>query len=146
MSALIIILKVILAVIAIIRIYITLRFKQSDRSAKFSFELMSMLEVDAVIGMSLISLLAAIDERSYGFTVGLLIVTILLNISHLFRVIIAGDKRILIGPYDYDLKDIKGMNSSRITLHVFVKGGKKIDVIVPLTINDTIRKMKYIRK
>ncbi|MCR4855939.1 MAG: hypothetical protein K5908_07190 [Erysipelotrichaceae bacterium] len=145
MSVLIIVLKVILAIVALYRLFIMFRFRRSDTNVRFSFELMSMLEVDAVIGMTIVSLLAAIDERSYTFTIILLLASIVLNISNLFRVIVAGDSRILIGPYDFDLKDIKGMNNSRITLHVFVKGGRKIDVVVPLTNNETIRKMKYIR-
>lgn len=145
MPALIIILKVILAVIALYRIYVLLKFRSSDTNVKFKFDLTSMIEVDAGIAFSILALLAVIDEKSYAMTIALLIISIAANMMHLFRTIVAGDKRILIGIHDYDLKEIKGMNASRITLHVFVKGGKKINVIVPLTTNDTISKMKYLK-
>ena len=141
---LIILLKTVLAAIALYRIYVLYRFKKSDTNVRFKLELMSMIEVDGVIAFTLVSLLAAIDERSYLITTGLLVFSIVMNVLHLNRVIFAGDHRILIGRNDYDLKEIKGMNASRVTLHVFAKGGKRLHIIVPLTMNETLQKMKYL--
>ncbi len=143
---LIILLKLLLAAIASYRIFIYYRFKHTDTNVKFRMELMSMIEIDGGIAFTLMSLLAAIDERSYPMTIVLLLFSIVLNIAHLFRVVVAGDNRILIGKDDYDLKQIKGMNSGRVTLNVFVKGGKRLHIMVPLTHNETLRKMKYLDK
>lgn len=121
-----------------------LRFRKTDTNVKISFDLFSYIEIDAVLGLTVIALLSRTDTVQ-GFTVGLILVAMALNILHLFRVIIAGDNRILIGINDYDLDQIKGMNASLVTLHVFIKGGKKMHIVVPLTKNETIRKMKYIK-
>ncbi len=143
---LIILLKILLAAAALYRIYILYRFKKSDQNVRLKFDLVSYIELDAGIAFTLVGLLAAIDERSYGITAGLLLFAVFLNLYHLSRMIIAGDKRILIGRHDYDLKEIKGMNASRLTLHVFVKGGKKHHILVPLTLNETLQKMKYLTR
>ena len=142
---LIILLKILLAAVVMYRIYVLYRFKKSDTNVKFRFELMSMIELDGGITFTLVALLSAIDERTYLFTCGLLLVTIVLNIAHLCRVIVAGDKRILLGRHAYDLKEIKGMNTSRVTLHVYVYGGEKLNMIAPLTHNETLQKMKYLK-
>ena len=139
---LIILLKILLAAVAIYRIYVLYRFKKSDTNVKLRFELMSMIELDGGIAFTLVALLAAVNENTYLFTSGLLAVTILLNIAHLCRVIVAGDKRILLGRHAYDLKEIKGMNTSRVTLHVYVYGGERLHILVPLTHNETLQKMK----
>ena len=104
-----------------------------------------MIELDGGIAFTLVELLAAVNENTYLFTSGLLAVTILLNIAHLCRVIVAGDKRILLGRHAYDLKEIKGMNTSRVTLHVYVYGGERLHILVPLTHNETLQKMKYLK-
>ncbi|HAE15032.1 MAG: hypothetical protein IKF00_07550 [Solobacterium sp.] len=142
---LIILLKILLAAVAIYRIYVLYRFKKSDTNVKLRFELMSMIELDGGIAFTLVALLAAVNENTYLFTSGLLAVTILLNIAHLCRVIVAGDKRILLGRHAYDLKEIKGMNTSRVTLHVYVYGGERLHILVPLTHNETLQKMKYLK-
>ena len=142
---LIILLKILLAAVAIYRIYVLYRFKKSDTNVKLRFELMSMIELDGGIAFTLVALLAAVNENTYLFTSGLLAVTILLNIAHLCRVIVAGDKRILLGRHAYDLKEIKGMNTSRVTLHVYVYGGERLHNLVPLTHNETLQKMKYLK-
>lgn len=142
---LIILLKILLAAVAIYRIYVLYRFKKSDTNVKLRFELMSMIELDGGIAFTLVALLSAVNENTYLFTSGLLAVTILLNIAHLCRVIVAGDKRILLGRRAYDLKEIKGMNTSRVTLHVYVYGGERLHILVPLTHNETLQKMKYLK-
>ena len=142
---LIILLKILLAAVAIYRIYVLYRFKKSDTNVKLRFELMSMIELDGGIAFTLVALLAAVNENTYLFISGLLAVTILLNIAHLCRVIVAGDKRILLGRHAYDLKEIKGMNTSRVTLHVYVYGGERLHILVPLTHNETLQKMKYLK-
>ena len=141
---LIILLKVLLAAAALYRVYILYRFQKSDQNVRLKFDLVSYIELDAGIAFTLVCLLAAVDERSYAVTAGLLLFTVILNLYHLNRVIIAGDQRILIGRHDFDLKEIKGMNASRVTLNIFVKGGKKLHVMVPLTLNETLQKMKYL--
>ena len=142
---LIILLKILLEAVAISRIYVLYRFKKSDTNVKLRFELISMIELDGGIAFTLVALLAAVNENTYLFTSGLLAVTILLNIAHLCRVIVAGDKRILLGRHAYDLKEIKGMNTSRVTLHVYVYGGERLHILVPLTHNETLQKMKYLK-
>ncbi len=139
-----IVLKVILAALFVYRAYLLIRFIRSDKNVKLKFDLLSYLEIDAGLALTLIGLLASAKQAN-SFTIGILVLAILLNVLHIKRVIVAGDSRILIGNRDFDLKDIKGMNASRTTLHVYLKGGEKIDVVVPLSKNETIRKMKYLK-
>lgn len=140
----IIILKVITALLFLYRLYIVLKFRNSDKNVRLSFDLLSYIEIDMGLAITVIALLANAKDAQ-GFTIGILLLAILLNVLHLNRTVIAGDQRILIGRRSFDLRDIRGMNASRITLHIYVKGGEKIDVVVPLSKNETIRKMKYIR-
>ncbi len=140
----IIILKAITAALFLYRIYKVLKFRNSDSNVALSFDLLSYIELDAGLAITAIALLAN-AKNAQGFTIGILLLATLLNVLHLNRIVIAGDRRILIGQRSFDLKDIKGMNASRITLHVYVKGGEKINVVVPLSKSDTIKKMKYIR-
>ena len=141
---LIIILKILLVLISVYRIYILILFRRSDKNVRFSFDLFSMLEIDGCIALSLIGLLSRVTKDTYAFTVCILVLAILLSYSELHRMIIAGDNRILIGKDAYAFKEIKGMNASRTTLFNYTKDGKTIKVIVPLSRNETIRKMKYI--
>ncbi len=146
MPALIIIMKVLTALALGYRAYNIINLYRSDTNVKIRLDLLSMLEVDAGLGLTLVALLAAVRPETYGFTLGLLIGALIVNILHAFRTIIAGDKRIMIGVKSYDLKEIRGMNASRFTLHVYPKDGQQINVTVPLTQNDVLAKMKYISK
>ena len=144
MYPLILILKVATAALFLYRAYVILKFAKSDKNVRLSFDLLSYIELDAGLAVTLIALLAD-AEKAQGFLLGILVLALLLNVLHLNRIVIAGDKRILIGRKSYDLAQIKGMNASKIKLHVFVKGGQAVDVTVPLSKSETIRKMKYIR-
>ncbi len=146
MPTLIIIFKVLTALVMAYRIYNIIKMFRSDSNVRLRFDLLSTLELDAVIGLSLVALLSAVKPETYGFTLGLLVVALIMNVIHSFRTIIAGDKRIMIGIKSYDFKDIKGINASRFTLHVHTKDGQQINVPVPLTQNDVLAKMKYISK
>ena len=59
---LIILLKILLAAVAIYRIYVLYRFKKSDTNVKLRFELMSMIELDGGIAFTLVALLAAVNH------------------------------------------------------------------------------------
>lgn len=140
----ILILKVACAALFLYRVYVLVKFRKADKTMRFTFDLLSSLELDAGLALTVIGLLAN-PSKAGGFTAGILVLALLLNGSQLKRIVLAGDRKILIGVQIFDLNGIKGMNASRMTLHVFVKGGKKINVVIPLTRNETIRKMKYIR-
>ncbi len=146
MPALIIIMKVLTALALGYRAYNIIKLYRNDTNVKIRFDLLSMLEVDAGLGLTLVALLSAVKPETYGFTLGLLIAALIVNILHAFRTIIAGDKRIMIGVKSYEFKEIRGMNASRFTLHVYAKDGQQINVTVPLTQNDVLAKMKYISK
>ena len=145
MPALIIIAKILVAAIAAYRIYKIVMFYKSDSNVKLSFDLLSTIEIDAVIGLTIISLLAKITETTYVFTLVLCLLAAVLNFFHLFRIVIAGDKKIMLRQKTYELKKIRGMNASGFTLHVYLKNGQKLKVIVPLTKNEVIRKMNYLK-
>ena len=145
MPALIIIAKILVAAIAAYRIYKIVMFYRSDSNVRLSFDLLSTIEIDAVIGLTIISLLARITETTYVFTLVLCLLAAVLNCFHLFRLVIAGDKKIMLRQKTYELKKIKGMNASGFTLNVYLKNGEKLKVMVPLTKNEVIRKMNYLK-
>ena len=144
--ALIIFLKALSAILLLYRLYILLRFYKSDKNVRFSLDIPSMIEVDGTLAISFLVLLMRIDEKAYFFSCLLGILAVGMNLLQSRRVIFAGENRILIGNRDFDLSQIKGMNASRFSLNVYIKGGEKIRIIVPLSTNETIRRMKYLNK
>ena len=145
MPALIIILKVISVLLFGWRVYLLIRLKKLDSTMKYTFELFSMIEVAAGFAVALAGWLAVLDETTYAFTAGLNAVAIILTLTHNFRIIVAGDRMILIGMKIYTLKEIKGITAGRFSLNVFMKNGRKAVIPAPLTHNDTLRKMKYLK-
>lgn len=146
MPALIIILKLISFLAMAWRAYVWLKLKKLDSTASYSFELFSRLEVAAGFAVALIGWLAVLNEKTYVFTACLNALAIVLTLTHNMRIVVGGDRKIVLGMKIYDLKEIKGMKTGRFSLYVFTKTMDRITILVPLTDNDTVRKMKYLKK
>lgn len=145
MAALIVILKIIACILMGIRLYLYYQIKKQDKTVLFRFELMSLIEHAAGYGVFLVAVFSAINKDSYFFTLGLNFVNVLIVLSHNFRIVIAGDSKILVNLKIYDKKSIRGINATTFTLHVFPRHGNEIKVLIPLTHNEAFKNLKYVK-
>lgn len=113
--------------------------KKKDHSVKVQLDLLSRLEVFAVIGINLIGLVSVINKDTYVFTCGLCILGIALALLEKCRFILAGEECVLLKGKQYIIKDIKRLESSLFSLKVYVKeNNNPLSICVPLTSNDVI--------
>lgn len=145
MAALIIILKIISSLLLAYRVYMFIKLKREDKTVQFRFELMSLIENAAGYGVFLVSVLSVIDETTYVFTLGLNLINLVIVIAHNLRIVVAGDNKILIKLKIYNKKDIRGINASSFTLHVYPKKDDEIKVLAPLTHNESFNQLKYVK-
>ncbi len=145
MKTLVIILKAVSILAMAWRGAVLLKLKMEDPAAKLKFDLISTLEVATGFGLALVGWLAVLDETTYVFTAGLNALAIVLTVTHNFRIIVAGDRKIMIAMKIYSLREIKGIKAGRFTLYVLTKTNDRINVLVPLTMNTVLQKMKYLK-
>lgn len=113
--------------------------KKKDHSVKVQLDLLSRLEVFAVIGINLIGLVSVINKDTYAFTCGLCILGITLALLEKYRFILAGDEWMLLKGKQYKIKGIKRLETSLFSLKVYVKENKNpLNICVPLTSNEVI--------
>lgn len=113
--------------------------KKKDHSVKVQLDLLSRLEVFAVIGINLIGLVSVINKDTYVFTCGLCILGITLALLEKYRFILAGDEWMLLKGKQYKIKEIKRLETSLFSLKVYVKeNNNPLSICVPLTSNDVI--------
>ena len=108
--------------------------------AKLELDLLSRLEVCAVIGINLVGLIAVIDEKTYAFTCGLCCIGILLALFEKYRFVFAGEKNVLLKGKVYALKDLKKLGTGLLTLKVYLRSKPKpMQIYVPLTSSDVMK-------
>ena len=115
-------------------------FRKKDPVAKFEFDLLSRLEIAVVIGMALASLVSVINPKTYVFTAGLCLLTLLLAYFQSRRIILAGNRYVLLKGKTIALKNIKQLRTGMFTLKVALKDQEKeLSIYVPLTSNRVLR-------
>ncbi len=120
-------------------IFMIYNLKKKDNSVKVQLDLLSRLEVFAVIGLNLIGVVSVINQDTYVFTCGLCILGIALVLIEKYRLIIVGEKRVILKGKQYQIKNITRLEASLFTLKVYVKENKNpLSICVPLTSNEVI--------
>ncbi len=120
-------------------IFMIYNLKKKDDSVKVQLDLLSRLEVFAVIGLNLIGVVSVINHDTYVFTCGLCILGIVLVLLEKNRLIIAGDKWVILKGKQYRIKNITRLETSLFTLKVYIKENKNpLSICVPLTSNEVI--------
>lgn len=135
----------ILEKIAIVAVYasiivMVLRFRKTDKTAKLEFDLISRLELCAGAGIALVSLVSVIDPSTYVFTACLCLLSILLALFEKNRIILAGDKMMLVKGKTYKTKDTASVETGMFTLKLRVRTSPDpLSIYVPLTSNRVLR-------
>ena len=135
----------ILAKFGIIGVYASLismilRFKKSDRNVLVEFDLLSRIELCASIGIGLVGLVCVIDPSTYAFSLILCMISISLALAQRYRIVLAGDTKVLFGGKEHFIRDIKRLGSGMFTLHIYKKmGAKPYRIYVPLTSNNVLK-------
>ena len=132
MNLLIIGLKIVLCACWILTVYSVLKLYQADTGVKMKFDWLSWMNISGTIGLTLVSMLSVINESTYVFTIGLIIVTILMVWFLKERLMIAGDHKAMLGSKMIDLKDIRRVYAKFMTLYVITKNGT-IKLYAPVT-------------
>lgn len=114
--------------------------KKADSNVRFELDLLSTIEFFAGIGLALVGLVAVIDKTTYFFTFGLSVVSIAIGLIHRYRLILAGDRKVLFAGSIHDIKEIKNLSSGMFTLKVHTKSRQKpYSIYVPLTSNNVLK-------
>lgn len=118
------------------------KLADTDTHVNVKFDLLSRLSICVVIGMSLVSVIAAITESTYYFTLGLCVLSLVLAQLQRHQIIVAGDKYVLLSAKIVPIRDIKKMETGLYTLRVTTKD-KTYKVYVPLTTRNTLQEKVY---
>lgn len=135
MTYILIILKIVIVLNYIFTILMISNFKKEEPTSVIQLDLLSRLEIFAVLGINLVGVISVIDKTTYSFTCGLCIVGILLHLFEHYRFIFASDKKVLLQGKTYSIKEIKKLSTGLFTLQIHMKNKKIIKVYVPLTSN-----------
>ncbi len=132
MNLLIIGLKIVLVLSWCLTILGVVNLYRADTGVRMKFDWMSYLNISGTVGLTLVSLLAVIQESTYIFTAGLTAVSIIMVWFLKLRLMIAGDHKALLGSKMIDLKDIRRVYAKFMTLYVITKNGT-IKLYAPVT-------------
>jgi len=132
MNLLIIGLKILLVLSWCLTVLGVMNLYRADAGVRMKFDWLSMLNISGTVGLTLISLPAVINEKTYAFTVGLLIVSIAMVWFLKERLMIAGDHKALLGSKLIDLSEIRNVSAKFMTLYVKTKSGT-IRLYAPVT-------------
>ena len=132
MNLLIIGLKILLVLSWCLTVLGVMNLYRADTGVRMKFDWLSMLNISGTVGLTLISLLAVINEKTYMFTAGLVVVSIAMVWFLKERLMIAGDHKALLGSKMIDLSEIRNVSAKFMTLYVKTKCGT-IRLYAPVT-------------
>lgn len=115
-------------------------FRKEEKEAWFQMDLLSRIEMSAVAGINLAGLVSVIDARTYAFTFVLCCTGIVLAVFERQRILLAGNRKVLIGGKQYSYQEIRKLGTGLFSLHVYLKKQTKpVRIYVPLTSNEVLR-------
>ncbi|MBR4162420.1 MAG: hypothetical protein IKR11_02790 [Solobacterium sp.] len=132
MNLLIIGLKIALLLSWCLTIMEVVKLYREDTGVQMKFDWLAYMNISGTIGLTLVSLFAVIQNNTYVFTTGLIIVTIIMVWFLKERLMIAGDHKAILGSRMIDLKDIRKVSAKFMTLYVDTKQGT-IKLYAPVT-------------
>lgn len=140
MPVVIIIEKLLILAVYASAIYMIVSFKNENSGTKIEFDTISKLEMSMVTGVSLVSLVSVINPKTYLFTAGLCLISVVAIIFIRQRIVLAGDRKVLLKGKSYRIKDVIALGAGMFTLHVKVKNNDKdLKIYVPLTSNRVLK-------
>jgi len=121
-------------------IWMMVQFKKADQNVKLEFDLLSRIELSAGAGINLVGLICVIDASTYTFSLILCLLGICIALLQRYRIILAGDTKILFGAKVHSIKEIKSLGSGMLTLIIQTKKrAKPYRIYVPLTSNNVLK-------
>jgi hypothetical protein len=123
MNLLIICLKIGLVLSWYLTVSGVMKLYREDTGVHMKFDWLSWLNISGTIGVSLVSLFAVIDSRTYVFTACLIVIAIALVWFLKERLMIAGDHKALLGSKMIDQSEIRKVYARFLTLYVETKSG-----------------------
>jgi hypothetical protein len=117
-------------------------FQKQEPQMKIEFDLLSRLSICAVIGLSLVSLAAAITESTYLFTLLLCVLSIVCIQLQGRQIIVAGSEYVLLATHAVPIGEITKLEAGWYTLKVTTRK-KAYRVYVPLTTRETLQDRVY---
>jgi len=132
MNLLIIGLKIALLLSWCLTILDVMKLYREDTGVQMKFDWLAYMNISGTIGLTLVSLFAVIQNNTYVFTAGLIIVSVMMVWFLKERLMIAGDHKAILGSKMIDLKDIRKVYTKFMTLYVDTKQGT-IKLYAPVT-------------
>lgn len=109
-----------------------MKLYREDTGVQMKFDWLAYMNISGTIGLTLVSMFAVIQNNTYVFTAGLIIVSIMMVWFLKERLMIAGDHKAILGSKMIDLKDIRKVSAKFMTLYVDTKQGT-IKLYAPVT-------------
>lgn len=132
MNLLIIGLKIALLLSWCLTILDVVKLYREDTGVQMKFDWLAYMNISGTIGLTLVSLFAVIQNNTYVFTAGLIIVSIMMVWFLKERLMIAGDHKALLGSKMINLSEIRKVSTRFMTLYVETKKGT-IKLYAPVT-------------
>lgn len=121
-------------------VYMIMSFQKEDRATQIEFDTLSRLEMSMITGICLVSLVSVIKPNTYLFTAALCMISVISTLFIRQRIILAGDRMVLIKGKSYRIKDVQSLGTGVFTLHVKVKSREKdLKIYVPLTSSHVLK-------
>ena len=140
MPVIIVIEKMLIVAVYVSVVYMIMSFRKVDNSAEIEFDTLSRLEMSMITGICLVSLVSVIKPNTYLFTASLCLISVIATLFIRQRIILAGDRMVLIKGKSYRIKDVQSLGTGIFTLHVKVRSrAEDLKIYVPLTSNHVLK-------
>lgn len=132
MNLLIIGLKIVLILSWCLTVLDVVKLYREDTGVKMVFDWLSYINISGTVGLTLVALFAVIESGTYVFTACLILLTVIMVWFLKLRLMIAGDRKALLGSKMIELSDIRRVYTKFMTLYVETRNGI-IKLYAPVT-------------
>ncbi len=132
MNLLIIGLKIVLILSWCLTVLDVVKLYREDTGVKMVFDWLSYINISGTIGLTLVALFAVIESSTYVFTACLILLTVVMVWFLKLRLMIAGDRKALLGSKMIEQSDIRRVYTKFMTLYVET-GNETIKLYAPVT-------------
>lgn len=132
MNLLIIGLKIVLILSWCLTVLDVVKLYREDTGVKMVFDWLSYINISGTVGLTLVALFAVIESSTYVFTACLILLTVIMVWFLKLRLMIAGDRKALLGSKIIELSDIGRVYTKFMTLYVETRNGI-IKLYAPVT-------------
>ena len=132
MNLLIIGLKIVLILSWCLTVLDIVKLYREDTGVKMVFDWLSYINISGTVGLTLVAMFAVIESSTYVFTACLILLTVVMVWFLKLRLMIAGDRKALLGSKMIELSDIRRVYTKFMTLYVETRN-ETIKMYAPVT-------------